>query len=104
LFACCCSTTHDGVDVNSKCDDGSTAFTCAIIDGNEAVVRELLKHDRVNVNAKEEDGSTASILPSVEGHEAIVHEMLKHDRIDVNITNSNGGSAFSGQATLAILA
>jgi len=75
---------REGVDANSKDEDGRTPLLWAADNGHEAVVQLLLEHEGVDANSKDEDGRTPLLWAAANGHEAVVQLLLEHEGVDAD--------------------
>ena len=81
----------DGVDVNAKRGDGTTALYVASYYGHREVV-ELLLADGANVNVNDKGGATALHAASQEDHREVVEALLAKGA-DINAKTNNGLTA-----------
>jgi len=72
---------------------GKIPLTLAALEGDETVVRLLIKRDDVDINAKDRRGSTPLIWAVLEGHEAVVRLLIERDGVDLNATDNFGETA-----------
>ena len=82
----------NGVNPDSKNNDGDTALVVASAYNYLDIVKELLKHN-ADINIKDNHGNTALIFASFRDNLDIVKELLKYNA-DVNVKNNNNKTAF----------
>ena len=76
-----------GGDVNDKNPFGTTALTCAVIEGHNSIVKLLLEQPAVKTNEKDNFGETALHLAAVSNNaEGSARMLLLH--LGFNSTNS----------------
>ena len=89
--ASCSSTT---VDVNSKDEEGLTAFYWASYEGFWDVVIELLTHEGVvDPDVKGAHGNTALIWACLKGQVDVVRTLLECDKVNAHQRNEAGSTA-----------
>jgi len=77
-----------GISVNSKEKrTGNTPLMRAIWNGNEGMVRMLLKYRQVDVNCWNDNQEAAFHLACVHGSEGMVKAFLEREELEVNIEN-----------------
>ena len=77
-----------GISVNSKEKrTGSTPLVRAIWNGNESMVRMLLKYRHVDVNCWNNNREAAFHLACVHGSEGMVRAFLEREELEVNVEN-----------------
>ena len=87
---------EDGVDLNSKDNNGWTLLSWAAWRGHEAVVKLLLAKDGIDPNSKGSFcGWTPLICAAMYGHEAVVKLLLTTDGVDLNFKDHNGWTPLS---------
>lgn len=79
-------------DVNMKNQNGRTKLMIAVSEGDEAVVKRLLKHEEIRVNEKDDIGRTALATACDYGFVNMVEILLSHAGINVNVTDAGGYS------------
>ena len=62
----------DGVDPNSKDNNGQTPLSWAAEKGYEVVVKQLLATDGIDPNFKDKCGQTPLSWAAANGHEAVI--------------------------------
>ena len=77
-----------GISVNSKEKrTGNTPLMRAIWNGNESMVRMLLKYCQVDVNCWNDNQEAAFHLACVHGSEGMVRAFLEREELEVNVEN-----------------
>ncbi|KAG0639474.1 ankyrin repeat-containing domain protein [Tuber brumale] len=76
-----------GISVNSKEKTGDTPLMRAIWNGNESMVRMLLKYPLVDVNCWNNNQEAAFHLACVYGSEGMVKAFLEREELEVNVEN-----------------
>ncbi|PWW73432.1 ankyrin [Tuber magnatum] len=77
-----------GISLNSKeKKTGDTPLMRAIWNGNESMVRMLLKYRDVNVNCWNDNREAAFHLACVHGNEGMVKAFLEREELEVNVEN-----------------
>ena len=90
-----CNSEESGL--NTKDEDGLTAFIIACANGRKDVVKLLLdiSHPNIELNARDNCGYTALMDACSIGHKDVVQLLLDHSkRIELNARNSAGMTAF----------
>ena len=60
------------IDLNTRGDNGFTAFTIACYKGHKDVIQLLMDHSGINLNVRDNTGRTALMIASQRGHNDIV--------------------------------
>ncbi|KAG0124221.1 ankyrin repeat-containing domain protein [Tuber indicum] len=76
-----------GISINSKEKTGDTPLMRAIWNGNENMVRMLLKYPLVDVNCWNNNREAAFHLACVHGSEGMVKAFLEREELEVNVEN-----------------
>ena len=82
----------EGINVNAKTQNGSTALFWASAKGHREIA-ELLIQNGADVNAKIRSGQTPLILACQNGHRDVV-ELLLNKEADTNVKNNAGRTPF----------
>ncbi|KAF9586601.1 hypothetical protein BGW38_001282 [Lunasporangiospora selenospora] len=73
------AATLEEVDINLKCENGTTQLHRAVADNDLQLVRSILRHPKLDVNAKDlESGWTALHRAMYHGHLRIAIALLQH--------------------------
>jgi ankyrin repeat protein len=88
---------EDGIDLNSKANDGRTPLSCAVaVRGNQEVVELLLGEDDIDLNSKDNDGRTPLSWAVAEtGNQEVVELLLREDDIDLDSKDNDGRTPLS---------
>jgi ankyrin repeat protein len=78
---------REGVDADSKDENGQTPLSWAAAKGHEAVVRLLLERESVDADSKNEYDRTPLWMAASGGHEAVVRLLLERESVDANSKN-----------------
>ncbi|KAI5785379.1 hypothetical protein FPQ18DRAFT_86745 [Pyronema domesticum] len=90
----------DGIDINSKDNNGRTALSWASNSGHHSVVKLLLQAESVDINSRDDIGWTALLRASRNGHDSVVKLLLQADGIDINSKDSVHGLTALSWASL----
>jgi len=82
----------EGINVNAKTTDGSTALIWAAEKGHVATVSALLDKKGIDIDAKNNDSNTALMFAAEKGHIDIVQKLLDNGA-NVNAKNQYGSDA-----------
>jgi ankyrin repeat protein len=87
---------EDGIDLNSKANDGRTPLSCAVaVRGNKEVVELLLGEDDIDLNSKDNDGRTPLSWAVMKGNQEVLELLLREDDIDLNSKDNDGRTPLS---------
>ena len=70
-----CSLDHSdqNIDLNTRADNGGTAFILACYKGHKDVVQLLIDHSGIDLNVRDNTGRTALMIANQRGLQDIVH-------------------------------
>lgn len=83
----------DGIDPDTRTDDGGTPLMTAAAD-NHILLVDLLIEQGADVNASDQNGITPLMAAAFQGHTDIVTSLLEKGA-DMNITNAKGQTALT---------
>ena len=92
-------------DINQMDCGGSTPLAWAARNGNEGVVKMLLRRGEINPDKPDNDGRTPLWGAALSRHEQVVKILLARDDVNPNIPDSRGqtpllGAVLSGHETV----